>query len=124
MCVEGPCGIKEGWCLHVCIDKEAPVVLAQVCGRKCNQHMHIWQENHWVQLIPFLELWTMSPSTSLLWDVDYDSMLMATYGGLTINPAQSDTMCTVHAGHEKAPRHSKKSFSEKIETCTFVDVVV
>ena len=34
-------------------------------------------------------------------DIDYNSMLMSTYGGLTINLAQSDTMCTVHTGHEK-----------------------
>ena len=31
-------------------------------------------------------------------DIDYNSMLMATYGGLSINPAQSDTMHTVAAG--------------------------
>ena len=40
-------------------------------------------------------------------DVDYNSMLMSTYGGLTIKPAQSDTMRTVRAGDEKTTKTFK-----------------
>ena len=113
--VEGPCGIKERQCLCVHIDKE---VLAGIGPGMWTEtwSTHIWKENHWVRLMPFLQLWTMSPSTSLLWGTltIIPCSCLSTYGGLTINPPQSDT----GARRSWKPKHS--STTSPLQTTSYI----